>query len=195
MINNYLDLSRLEKGELRANKIPVNLSTEVITPVLSTLAGALQERHLVVENQVAATVQLNADGDLLKIVYDNLVSNAIKYGREYGRIRLEALQNEHEIVLSVANEGVGIPQDKMHLLFRKFGRLHDPKYVGKKGTGLGLYICREIVEKHGGKIWTESEQGQWVKFSFTIPRMENTRTRGDSMWTMEQPGYLVDRSA
>ena len=195
MIRNYLDLSRLEKGELRVSKASVKLTTEVIAPVLDTLSGALQERHMVVENHVPATVKIGADRNLLKIVYDNLVCNAIKYGREGGRIRLEAHQNEREIVLSVTNEGKGIPQDKMHLLFRKFGRLHGPEHAGKKGTGLGLYICREIVERHGGKIWAESKQGQWVRFAFTIPKLENTGTRRDTRLTLGQTGCPVSRPA
>jgi signal transduction histidine kinase len=97
------------------------------------------------------------------------VSNAIKYGREGGTISVEADRTGGQCVIKVANEGEGIPADKIPLLFRKFSRVHDPKLVGKKGTGLGLYICKEIIEKHGGRIWVESEQGKWAKFTVSLP--------------------------
>jgi signal transduction histidine kinase len=70
----------------------------------------------------------------------------------------------------VLNDSAGIPSEKIPLLFKKFSRLDDPEYAGKKGTGLGLFICKEIIEKHGGEIWADSQIGKWVKFSFTLPK-------------------------
>ena len=65
---------------------------------------------------------------------------------------------------------ISIPADKIEQLFQKFSRLETHKRQGKKGTGLGLYICREIMEKHGGRIWAESEPGKWTRFCLTLPR-------------------------
>ena len=86
---------------------------------------------------------------------------------------LDARQNEAETRMSVSNEGEGVPQEEMGLLFQKFSRIPHPAHQGKKGTGLGLYICKEIVEKHGGNISAESEEGEWIKFIFTFPREPN----------------------
>jgi two-component system NtrC family sensor kinase len=169
MIKNYLDLSRLEKGEIEVNKTQVSLSAHVVTPVLEGLDRALQERKVVVENRIPEDMIVNADGNLLRIVYDNLLSNAIKYGREGGAIVLDCQESSTWVTLSVRNDGEGIPPEKMPLLFKKFSRLDSPEYMGKKGTGLGLYICKEIVEKHGGEIWADSKMGEWVKISFTLP--------------------------
>jgi signal transduction histidine kinase len=72
--------------------------------------------------------------------------------------------------LNVRNEGKGIPKEKMSMLFKKFSRIDSPEYAGKKGTGLGLFICKEIVEKQGGKIWAESEEEKWITFSFILPK-------------------------
>ena len=125
---------------------------------------------MVVEDHISEELVLNVDGNLLRIVYDNLLSNAIKYGREGGAIVLDARADDGHVTLSVLNESdAGIPKDKLPLLFEKFRRLDSPEYAGKKGTGLGLYICKEIVEKQGGEIWAESEEGEWVRFSFTLP--------------------------
>jgi len=169
MIKNYLDLSRLEKGELEVHKSQVSLYTDVVAPVIEGLERALQERRMVLENHISEDMVLNADGSLLRIVYDNLLSNAIKYGREGGAIELDARESDSQVTLSVRNDGEGIPPEKMSLLFRKFSRLDSPEYAKKKGTGLGLYICKEVVEKQGGKIRADSKVGEWAKFSFTLP--------------------------
>ncbi len=125
---------------------------------------------MALENNIPPQLELEADRDLLRIVYDNLVANAIKYGKEGGKVALDAVEQDSLVTLSVSNEGAGIPADKLPRLFKKFSRLDIPAYRGKKGTGLGLYICNEIVEKHGGKITAESKEGEWVRFSFTLPQ-------------------------
>jgi signal transduction histidine kinase len=170
MIKNYLDLSRLEKGELKIESSPTALVSEIITPVLQALDRELQERHMVVENNVPPSLRANADPNLIKIVYDNLLSNAIKYGRDDGQILLGAQDDPGRLTLSVLNESEGIPVEKMAMLFRKFSRLDTAGYAGKRGSGLGLYICKEIIEKHGGEIWADSKEGEWVKLSFTLPK-------------------------
>lgn len=170
MIKNYLDLSRLEKGELEVDKKQVTLQADVITPVLEVLERELNEHRMVVENRVSAELVLNVDSDLLRIVYDNLLSNAIKYGRENGTVRLDVQENRDHVTLSVRNDGRGISPEKMPMLFKKFRRLDTPGYAGEKGSGLGLYICKEIIEEMGGEIWADSKEGEWVKFSFRLPR-------------------------
>jgi len=170
MILNYLDLSRLEKGELEIKETNISLGPDLISPVLAGFAGALQEKKMRVENHIPDSTVLCADSDLLRIVYDNLISNAIKYGRDGGTIMLDAFENRNMVTLSVRNDGQGISPEMMPKLFKKFSRLDSPEYAGKKGTGLGLYTCKEIVEKHGGEIWANSKLGEWVMFSFTIPK-------------------------
>jgi two-component system NtrC family sensor kinase len=170
MIQNYLDLSRLEKGELEVNKTQVSLDTQVVAPILDGLQRELEEKQITVENHIPESLALNADGNLLKIVYDNLLSNAVKYGREGGKVVLDLQENRDKVTLSVCNDSEGIPPEKQSLLFKKFSRLDSPECAGKKGTGLGLYICKEIIEKHQGEIWVDSQMGAWVKFSFTLPK-------------------------
>lgn len=116
----------------------------------------------------------------MRIVFENLLSNAIKYGRNEGTIRIDSEASKsgtdaNDTVLSVMNEGDGIAPDKVNLLFQKFSRIDNPKHAGKKGTGLGLYICREIIEQHGGKISGESEEGKWTKFTLSLPTFGTTR--------------------
>lgn len=169
MVKNYLDLSRLEKGELEAQKRRIILKSEIIEPVLEGLEQSIEEQQMRVVDDIPQDFEVQADSDLLRIVYDNLLSNAVKYGEEGGKIELDARKRKDEVTLSVFNEGEGIAPEEMPRLFKKFSRLESPEHAQKKGTGLGLYICREIVEEHGGEIWADSEQGEWVKFSFTLP--------------------------
>jgi signal transduction histidine kinase len=169
MIKNYLDLSRLEKGELDVVKKAYYLNADVVDPVLAGLDREIEQKKIQIENNISNKTKVLADRDLLRIVYDNLLSNAIKYGSPGGRIRLETLDSGSERIFSVYNEGPGIPQDKMDRLFKKFSRINGTSDAGKKGTGLGLFICKEIIEKQGGKIWAESSEGNWAKFIFFLP--------------------------
>jgi len=172
MIRNYLDLSRLEKGELSVARTYFPLNARVVQPVLEELEGQMQRRQMVVDNGIPEGKVVCADASLLKIVYFNLLSNAIKYGREGGTIRLGVQVNGQAVTLSVCNDSPGIAPDQIPLLFKKFSRLYNLEYANQRGTGLGLYICRKLVERHGGSIWADSQMEEWVKFSFTLPEEE-----------------------
>ncbi|HYL80741.1 MAG TPA: cache domain-containing protein, partial [Candidatus Acidoferrum sp.] len=170
MVKNYLDLSRLEKGELEVAKRQTPLHAQVVRPVLEALEREMRERRIVLEDHIPDDAILTTDENLLRIVYDNLLSNALKYGREGGTIQLDYFANHSQVVLGVRNDGAGIPPEKLGLLFEKFSRLDTPEHSIKKGSGLGLYICREIMRKMGGEIWVDSKLGEWVKFSFSVPK-------------------------
>lgn len=172
MVHNYLDLSRLEKGEVELTRTHFPLNARVVQPVLEELLGEVHRWQMIIENDIPDTKVVWADANLLKIVYYNLLSNASKYGWEGGMIRLDVQEDEAAVKLSVYNEGIGIAPDQNSLLFKKFSRLHHPECTTQRGTGLGLYICRQIVERHGGMIWAESQMGEWTRFSFTLPKQE-----------------------
>lgn len=172
MLRNYLDLSRLEQGEMRASKTHFPLNDRVVLPLLDELGGEAERKQMAIDNGIPDGKVVYADAALLKVVFRNLLSNAIKYGRPGGEIRLRVEEDGETATLSVANDGIGIEPDQIPLLFVKFRRLYRPEHASQRGTGLGLYICRQIVEKHGGSIWAESRVGEWVKFSFSLPRGE-----------------------
>jgi len=180
MVKHYLDLSRLEKGELKVNRRMIKLNQEIVVPSLQGLMPSLEDKQMRIENRVPDDVLLCCDPHLMRIVFENLLSNAIKYGRNEGTIRIESGNGKSagtdtgQTVLSVMNEGDGIPPDKLNLLFQKFSRIDHPKHAGKKGTGLGLFICREIIEQHGGRISGESEEGKWTRFTLSLPSLGTT---------------------
>lgn len=170
MIKNYLDLSRIEKGELEAHKKEVEFNEEVLNPVVEELKGQIESKGIRLTVQTPRPFKLVADPNMLRTIMDNLLSNAIKYGREGGEIRVTGGEENGFWRISVWNEGEGIPPDQLPRLFNKFTRLDTGGSRKRGGSGLGLFITREMVEKQGGRIWAESEYGRWAMFTFTLPK-------------------------
>ena len=110
---------------------------------------------------------------MLKTILRNLVCNAIKFTNINGEINLSAKQNQGEIEITVSDNGVGINKDVIDNLFKIDSNFTSKGTQEEKGSGLGLILCKEFVEKHGGKIWVESEKGKGSDFKFTLPRKEN----------------------
>jgi len=169
MIKNYLDLSRIEKEELKVNRQKLEFKKDILEPVLDEFKGQFEARGILLEVDVPGSLKVIADPDLLKIVMENLLSNAIKYGREKGKIKIGALRQENELQVNVWNKGEGIPKNKRDQLFTKFARLSGGELRKEQGSGLGLFVTKEIIQKQEGEIWAESQEGQWANFIFTIP--------------------------
>jgi two-component system NtrC family sensor kinase len=175
MIQKYLQLTKIEAGKLVVEKRQINLFEEAIDPVLEGESSQLDIKNMKVEIEGGDRLKklaLTADPILMRIVFSNLITNAIKYGISGGMITLGFQEKEECYRFNVKNEGPGIPGNKLAAVFEKFVRI-DYKELGKQlGTGLGLYNTKEIIEKHGGTIWAESEEGKWANFIFEIPKAE-----------------------
>jgi len=173
MIQKYLQLSKIEAGQLVVEKKLINIFKEAINPVLEGEAAQLSIKNMKVvieERGKLEKLSITADPILMRIVFSNLVTNAIKYGKAGGTISLGFQEQDDTRRFHVKNEGPGIPKNKLETIFDKFVRI-DIKELGKQmGTGLGLYNTKEIIEKHGGKIWAESEEGKWADFIFVLPK-------------------------
>lgn len=173
MIQKYLQLGRIESGRMEVNKTRIPLFSETLTPILEDEKQQIDARkmELVIEGKEAfQKVEVVADPVLLRIVFGNLIGNALKYGREGGKIWCGIKEEPGQILCYVKNEGKGIPADRLSKVFEKFARLEGEAERRQHGTGLGLFNAKVIVEKHGGKIWAESEEGKWANFLFTLPR-------------------------
>jgi signal transduction histidine kinase len=106
---------------------------------------------------------------MIKTVLRNLISNAIKFTNSKGKIDLTALQNNNFIEIAVSDNGVGMSNETRKKLFDISTNITTKGTANEKGSGLGLILCKEFVEKHGGKIWIESEEGKGSDFKFTLP--------------------------
>jgi signal transduction histidine kinase len=173
MLNDFLDLARLESGRTHMAQEPVNMS-EVISQTLTLLQPQAAERQISIALQVPETLPtLIGDPDRLKQVMVNLVSNAVKYNHEGGRVDIEVQVGEDELNVVVKDTGRGIAEEDLPYIFEKFYRVDDPEQQAK-GTGLGLSIARHIVKVHGGAIGVQSVRGQGSTFSFTLPLPKHT---------------------
>jgi signal transduction histidine kinase len=110
---------------------------------------------------------------MLKTILRNLISNAIKFTRRNGKVEVKALINNNNVEIAVSDNGIGMTNETMSKLFRIDASISTRGTENEKGTGLGLFLCKEFVEKHGGKIWVESETGKGSIFKFVLPSDTN----------------------
>jgi signal transduction histidine kinase len=145
-----------------------SFATEVIRPAFVDVADAAVARKMVLSLEGDAE-HVRGDPDLLRVVMNNLLGNAVKYGREGSPILVTVHRDPEGVRLKVHNQGIGVAPEKMPNLFKKFYRVHDPETKTTKGTGVGLYLVRRLVELHGGRTEVEGEYGKWIAFSFVLP--------------------------
>ncbi len=178
MVRHYLNLSRIENGELAPVKTNVHVMKDVLGPLLDALNAEIQEKGMRVENNIPEDLELFADINMSREAFENLVGNAVKYGSPNALIRLDAKTENDYIQFAVGNEGDGIPEDSLTSIFNKFVRVESTDAAKRqKGTGLGLFITKHIVEAHGGVIEVESTPGQWTEFRFSLPRSETAEEK------------------
>lgn len=169
MIRHYLNLSRIERGELRPTLARVRVRSDIFAPLLESFEPQVHARRMRIVADLPEDVELKADLNMVREVFENLHSNAVKYGRDGGEIRWSAERLDGFYRFAVRNEGEGIPADKIGTLFGKFRRLNGSSATARRGTGLGLFISKHIVDAHGGQIEAASEAGEWAEFRFTLP--------------------------
>lgn len=167
LVEDLLMMSRLEAEALEVKRKPHKL-TEVINSIRDRLDNLTAKHHLRIDIP-EMTKPVAIDDGRISEVLTNLVENAVKFSEDNTTITIEAHSKGKEIILSVADEGIGIPKELQHKIFERFFQGDGRKTGRRKGTGLGLAICRGIVEAHGGKIWVESEPAKGTKFSFSLP--------------------------
>ena len=170
LVDDMLSASRIESGRVRLQRERVEV-VPLFERVLRAFIVAAAERGIVVALEQAEPAVAYADAQHTEQVFVNLVSNAIKYSYDGGRVGISVGQDQEQVTISVRDRGVGIPAEQMEQLFTKFTRLDNPRTVEAGGTGLGLFIARNWVEANGGTIWAEiNADGPGSTFRFTLPR-------------------------
>lgn len=174
MIHDLMDLSRLDARRLELVRKRVDV-VELLRDAVERLA--LQRHGRAVDVHVAGEIPpVLADPDRVAQIVENLLSNAVKYGSHGTPIVIDARATDHDVAVTVTNEGPGIAPAELPNLFRRFQRTAGARGSKVKGTGLGLYITRELVEAHGGRITVESTPDATTSFRFTLPRAESSST-------------------
>src|SRR5215212_3473046 len=172
LVNDLLDASKLESGTMRLDPAAIGLRG-LVGELREQMQPLAREKEISLEEDVPEDLPpLRADRAKLRRILVNLVSNALKFTPKGGRVRLGASREGPLVRVSVEDTGVGIPREDLHDIFDKYAQARSRATRSEKGTGLGLYITRQLVELHGGKISVQSEVGKGSTFSFTIPIAE-----------------------
>ncbi|HEU5086951.1 MAG TPA: ATP-binding protein, partial [Roseiflexaceae bacterium] len=167
-IQDLLEASRLQAGGLRLELRDFSVS-DLAAQVVERFAPQAGDKHTLELRFTSDVPPVHADYERIREVLENLISNAIKYSPEGGVIRVMGRSEGDVAVISVSDQGVGIPPDEQRKLFRRFYRVDNRLRRETQGAGLGLFLSRAIVEAHGGRIWVESQPGRGSRFSFTLP--------------------------
>ncbi len=176
LLENLLLWSRSQINRIDFNSEKINLS-DFTNEAIQLFEQAAQSKQLTLSNQIDKNIFVNADKNLLFTVFRNLLSNAIKFSHKGGEISIQSKPvdnvGQEFVEIAVIDSGVGIPEKALSKLFN-VGESYSTKGTdNESGTGLGLILCKEFVEKHGGKIWVKSEEGKGSKFIFTLPVAQN----------------------
>ena len=169
LVDELLDVSRIESGKLEFHWAPVDLS-QLLTEVASRMQLSSADHRIQVDVGEEPPAPIEADRDHLEQVLDNLVSNAIKFSPNSSTIDVRLRDQTDQVHISVHDSGVGIPPDQLEAVFGLFYQAEDPVLRRSGGMGLGLYISREIITRHGGRIWAESEPGHGSTFFVALPK-------------------------
>jgi len=154
----FLNMAKIEKGELKANKTSVKIKADMFAPALRALATPAERKGMLIQNEIAEDLTVEADLELMQIAANNLLSNAVKYGKQHGAILIGSRQTGGGIDIEIYNDSVPLTSEQQARLFKRFSRLDTPATRGESGTGLGLFITREIIRLHGGEIRTEARK-------------------------------------
>jgi len=168
LLENLLAWANTQSGKLVFNPVRLNLR-EILNDEIIALNEVANGKNIQLVNCYSGDLMIIADENMIKTVVRNLISNAIKFTGRDGKVDVNATIYDKSIEISVSDTGIGIGKDAKSKLFRIDSNISTKGTENEKGTGLGLFLCKEFVEKHGGKIWVESEAGEGSVFKFILP--------------------------
>ncbi|MBD1911025.1 MULTISPECIES: ATP-binding protein [unclassified Leptolyngbya] len=184
LINDLLDIAKMEAGRVDWNMQPMQVN-ELIARAVTATSSLFEQKQLTLEQDLEPDLPVvEGDRDRLLQVVINLLSNAVKFTDE-GSVICRTRADQQFVTVSIVDNGIGIAEDDHPKVFEKFKQVGDTLTDKPKGTGLGLPICKQIVEHHGGTIWVESELGHGSTFSFTLPISVS----------VEEPSHPMDMDA
>jgi len=168
LLDNLLEWSRMQTGKLSFDPDVFNLYQELL-PTIDMLMHAARKKNIAIDFRVDKRIIVRADKNMLSTVVRNLISNAIKFTNPDGEIIVSSARIGKYIELSVADNGIGINKKILNNLFKIDQNLSSVGTANEEGTGLGLILCKDMIQMHGGKIWAESVYGKGSKFTLSIP--------------------------
>ncbi len=172
LIGDLLDISRMESGKLPLNKREFSL-LKLVTETIEDIKASEQSHQINFELNHTADVEVYGDKDRITQVLNNLLTNAIKYSPNAGTVNVELFVEDECAVVSVEDFGIGMDQKELKRIFERFYRVSGDDEETFPGFGIGLFIVKDIMDRHDGKIWVESEKNKGSKFYFSLPIFTN----------------------
>jgi len=170
LINNLLDWTLLQMDKLRIQPVKIDLHSMVNSNF--ELLSSLHIKDIVLTNEIDKNLFAYADLNMINLVFRNLILNGMKFTENGGEIKVGAKSKNNQLTIWVKDNGVGISPEVQKILFEKTSGYSTRGTANEKGTGLGLILCKEFVERNGGTIWLESEEGKGSAFYFTVAQFE-----------------------
>ncbi len=168
LLENLLVWARTQAGKIEFSPSKINIKN-IVRDNCTLLSVQALKKEVEIINKVAEDYIIFADYNMINTIIRNLITNAIKFTKPNGKVTIAIQKNENKYLINIADTGIGISQENIQKLFRIESKFQTTGTADEKGTGLGLILCKEFVEKHNGQIWVESEQGKGSNFKFTIP--------------------------
>jgi two-component system sensor histidine kinase/response regulator len=172
LLKNLLDWARSQTGRLTIQPEKIDLK-QMVRNVLQLIEMPAAKQKMKIQNNIPAGIFVNADANTTDTILRNLVSNALKFTNDGGLITIECKAGNNEIEICVTDTGIGIPEENLDKLFRIDENISTKGTDSETGTGLGLILCKEFVEKNKGKIWVESQLDKGSRFYFTLPAFKD----------------------
>jgi signal transduction histidine kinase len=167
MVNDVLDLSKIEAGRIDLNREAFQ-PADALEEVLSVITPLARIRNIAIENRLPSGASIHADRTRFKQIFYNLLSNAVKFTPENGRAWIAGCHRDNTACFCVGDTGIGIPSAEFEAIFDEFHQVGTPPGGAREGSGLGLAITRRLVDLHGGKVWVESTPDRGSRFSFSL---------------------------
>ncbi len=178
LVNALLNVSRIDMGTFAVDPEIIDLK-EIVESVFDEFKLSLQDKKIEIKTDFADDLpKISADKKLIRIIFENLISNSIKYTPKMGKINVSVKPKDNDILIMVADTGCGIPKNQQDKIFTKLFRADNAREIDTTGTGLGLYIVKSVINYANGKIWFESKEGKETIFYITIPKSGMAKKEG-----------------
>ncbi len=173
LLDNLLEWSMAQTGSIKL--IPENIHLkDLVNSTVDLLGNSAKKKDIIISNEIPEQIHVFADNNTINTVLRNLFSNAIKFTQQKGKVKITARNIDDFIEITIADSGIGIKPEDIKKLFGIDIGFSTVGTDNEKGTGLGLILCKEFIEKNNGKIWVESELGKGSDFIFTLPKVKTT---------------------